>query len=191
MIKRIPGIVKEPDPVETPITPNKTYMVFLWSSIGIIVMMALYAAITGVKQPVEPRRETYFATSTVESLLDGVEFGAPVSCDVPKCPDRSFLSRFVYRLDVESATPTEIRDVLNRCYVETRFTPTSVSDTGDWGICQINARAWPDVDTSRLLTDPEYAAVECLRVYRVMRRACGADWQCCYRHGVNGCKNGK
>jgi hypothetical protein len=25
-------------------------------------------------------------------------------------------------------------------------------------------------------------------VYRVFYKACGADWQCCYRYGVRGCK---
>lgn len=114
----------------------------------------------------------------------------PISCPEPEpCPDCTFLSRFVYRLDVESANPREVRDVLHRSYIESRYTPTTVSETGDWGICQINAATHPETDAERLLVDPEYAAVECLRVYRAAWNRCGKRWECCYRHGVKGCRN--
>lgn len=109
-------------------------------------------------------------------------------CECRDCESGTWLAQFVHHLDNLAENPMEIRDVLNRAYTETRLTPSAVSETGDWGICQINARAWPDVDTSRLLDDPEYAAVECLRVYRVMVSRCGKDWNCCYVKGVRGCK---
>ena len=109
-------------------------------------------------------------------------------CECRACESGTWLAQFVHHLDTISESPREIRDVLNRCYTETRLTPSVVSETGDWGICQINRRAWPDVDTDRLLDDPEYAAVECLRVYRVYFSACGKRWQDCYRRGVRGSK---
>jgi hypothetical protein len=34
----------------------------------------------------------------------------------------------------------------------------------------------------------KYAAVECLRVYRVYFKACGSRWQECYRNGIRGSK---
>ena len=109
-------------------------------------------------------------------------------CHVPVCPDSSFLSRFVATLDNQADDPREIRDVLARAYTESRFTPSIVSDTGDWGICQINVASWPEYDGARLLTDPEYAAGACLAVYRVYKTKCGDNWQCCYRRGVSGCR---
>jgi len=112
---------------------------------------------------------------------------APLACPAcQNCESGTWLAQFVHHLDSLAENPREIRDVLNRCYTETRLTPVTVSDTGDWGICQINARAWPDVDVERLLVDPEYAAGECLRIYRVYYKACGSNWQCCYRRGLQG-----
>jgi hypothetical protein len=112
----------------------------------------------------------------------------PESAPCPVCPDYSFLARFVGALDDANATPREIRDVLHRSYIESRYNAGVVSSTGDYGICQINQKAHPETDVERLLTDPEYAAGECLRVYRVFYKACGAEWQCCYRYGIRGCK---
>lgn len=109
-------------------------------------------------------------------------------CECRDCESGTWLAQFVHHLDNEADTPREIRDVLNRSYTETRLTPSAVSETGDWGICQINRRSWPDVDVERLLADPEYAAVECLRVYRVYFKACGSRWQECYRYGKRGAK---
>ena len=112
----------------------------------------------------------------------------PDRCEVPQCHEYGFLARFVDALDRDAESPVEVRDVLARSYAESRFTPTAVSDTGDYGICQLNAVANPDVDVQRLTTDPEYAAVECLRVYRIVKVRCGDNWQCCYRRGVAGCR---
>ncbi len=109
-------------------------------------------------------------------------------CQMPKLVDSGFLSRFVGALDEQAANPREIRDVLARSYTETRLTPSTVSATGDWGICGINVASWPEYDGFRLLDDPEYAAGACLAVYRVYREKCGDDWQCCYRYGVVGCR---
>lgn len=109
-------------------------------------------------------------------------------CQVPACHHYGFLARFVEALDAGAENPREIRDVLNRSYIESRYNPQAVSSTGDYGICQINQKAHPETDVERVLTDPEYAAGECLRVYRVFYRACGAGWQCCYRYGIKGCK---
>jgi hypothetical protein len=109
-------------------------------------------------------------------------------CECRDCESGTWLAQFVHHLDNLAENPREIRDVLNRAYTETRLTPSAVSETGDWGICQINARAWPDVDTERLLVDPEYAAVECLRVYRVYFKICGPRWQECYRKGRRGAR---
>lgn len=110
----------------------------------------------------------------------------PIPC--PSCPMSTWLAQFVHSLDELAETPVEVRDVLANCYDESRYTPTVVSGTGDWGICQINARSWPDVDVQRLIFDPEYAAEQCLRVYRVYYRACGDKWRDCYRRGVRGGK---
>jgi hypothetical protein len=121
-------------------------------------------------------------------------FGMTQAPDVEPCPDcecdKTWLAQFVHALDTSATSPLEVRDVLARAYTESRFTPSIVSDTGDWGICQINIASWPEYDGARLLTDPEYAAGACLAVYRVYRAKCGDNWQCCYRRGVVGCRKG-
>ena len=129
--------------------------------------------------------------SEIFGVSESPELPEPIVCpEPPPCPGCTFLSRFVYRLDVESANPREVRDVLHRAFVESRYTPATVSETGDYGICQINADAHPETDADRLLVDPEYAAVECLRAYRDAYRACGKKWECCYQRGIRGCRNG-
>ena len=121
-------------------------------------------------------------------------FGTTQAPDAAPCPDcecdKTWLAQFVHALDTSATSPLEVRDVLARAWTESRFTPVAVSETGDWGICQINVASWPEYDGARLLTDPEYAAGACLAVYRVYRAKCGDNWQCCYRRGVVGCRKG-
>lgn len=136
-------------------------------------------------QGAEPAKER--ATDTMPIYTFESDTSCP-GCVSETCPDCTWLSRFVGALDTMADTPLEIKDVLHRAYIESRFTPSVVSETGDWGICQINKKANPGVDVERLLTDPEYAAEQCLGVYRTVKQACGSRWQCCYRFGVKGCK---
>lgn len=124
---------------------------------------------------------------------------ADASCRVcptcPACPGcacvhRSYtwLGRFMSAIDEEAQSPDEIRDIAYLAYHESRYTPSAVSSAGAVGICQIKPDAWPDVDMSLLVEDPDYAAVQCLRIYRIYRAKCGAKWYRCYRRGVAGAR---
>jgi hypothetical protein len=158
-----------------------------WIGLGIVVVAGIAVSAMSQRQasadvyPDEGPSEVFG-----ETMMQEPTPCAP--CECRDCESGTWLAKFVHHLDNLAENPREIRDVLNRSYAETRLTPSSVSDTGDWGICQINRRSWPDVDTSRLLDDPEYAAVECLRVYRVYFKACGSRWQECYRKGKRGAR---
>jgi len=160
--------------------------------IGLMVLMT--AIIAGLCLTHTQRLPGPLPAETWPAAGPSSTFGQSMMPEPPPCPEcrdcesGTWLARFVHTLDGLSATPREIRDVLHRSYVESGFTPSIVSDTGDYGICQINRTANPDVDVDRLLTDAEYAAGECLRVYRTVFKACGAQWECCYRYGVRGCK---
>ena len=172
-------------PTPEPVQDDAKHVSKAWLSLALAV--AIIAALAIGFQ--------HAATRTVETWPpDGPSqvFGQTMMPDCPAltCPvtEPTWLARFVHALDTASATPLEVRDVLARAYTETRYTPSVVSETGDYGICQINAAAWPEFDAMRLLDDPEYAATACLDVYRVYRARCGDDWQCCYRRGVVGCK---
>ena len=176
-------LVQEPEKIETETDrePNWLWLalVLVGSAIAFCLAGAPISKVTPQDWPEGGASEVFGQTMAPEA--------EPVVC--PPCRDcesGTWLARFVHHLDNLADNPREIRDVLNRCYTETRLTPSAVSEAGDWGICQINARAWPDVDVERLLTDPEYAAGECLRVYRVFFKACGDRWQCCYRRGLQG-----
>lgn len=172
--------VPEPAPVTEPDRHGKRW-------IGVAVMAVALIVGLCASRPSKPAPMTY-PEAGPSDVFGQTIMPEPVVCPACTCPDCSFLARFVGALDDAAATPREIRDVLHRCYTESRFSAGVVSETGDYGICQINRSANPDVDVERLLTDPVYAAGECLRVYRVMFDKCGADWQCCYRYGVRGCK---
>jgi len=121
---------------------------------------------------------------------------ADASCRVcPTCPafacvHRSYtwLGRFMSAIDEEAQSPDEIRDMAQLAYDESRYTPSAVSSAGAVGICQIKPDAWPDVDMALLVEDPDYAAVQCLRIYRIYRSKCGAKWYRCYRMGVAGAR---
>lgn len=112
------------------------------------------------------------------------------TCPGCACVHRSYtwLGRFTGALDEEAQSPEEIRDVLRLLYDESRYTPSAVSSAGAVGICQIKPDAWPDVDMALLVEDPDYAAVQCLRIYRIYRSKCGSKWYRCYRMGVAGAR---
>ena len=156
-----------------------------WIGLGIVVVAGIAVSAMSQRQasadvyPGEGPSEVFGETMSPEPMP------CPL-CECRDCESGTWLAQFVHHLDNLADNPREIRDVLNRAYTETRLTPSAVSETGDWGICQINAVAWPDVDVERLLTDAEYAAGQCLRVYRVYFKACGDRWQCCYRRGLQG-----
>jgi len=156
---------------------------------GLVVCLALGVMCTAyilLKGP-EPAKER--ATDTIPMYV----YETCNSCEpyiLETCPDCTWLSRFVGALDAQAESPLEIKNVLHRAYVESRFDDQAVSDTGDWGICQINAKTHPGVIVQRLLSDPEYAAFQCLKTYRAAYKACGKRWECCYRYGVKGCKRG-
>lgn len=174
--------VKEPAPVVDSDPHGKRW-------IGLLILLTALIAALCLSQ--SQSREYPAATWPADgpsSVFGQTLAPEPIPCLDCTCPDGSWLARFVGALDDQSANPREIRDVLHRAYTESRFEAGVVSPTGDYGICQINASAHPEVDVARLATDPVYAAVECLRVYRSMYAACGADWQCCYRYGVRGCR---
>jgi hypothetical protein len=156
--------------------------------IGLAVMVA--ALIVGLC--VVARANSGAAPQTWPDAGPSSVFGVSQCPDAAPCPDcdcdQTWLAQFVHALDTSATSPLEVRDVLARAYTESRFTPSIVSDTGDWGICQINVASWPEYDGARLLTDPEYAAGACLAVYRVYKTKCGDNWQCCYRRGVSGCR---
>jgi hypothetical protein len=178
--------VPESVPVITPPPPLR--LVTVKGCLFAIVVVTAVLLFTFAISERTPPAETWPAAGPSST------FGQSMMPEPPPCPEcrdcesGTWLARFVHTLDGLSATPREIRDVLHRSYVESGFTPSIVSDTGDYGICQINRTANPDVDVDRLLTDAEYAAGECLRVYRTVFKACGAQWECCYRYGVRGCK---
>lgn len=141
--------------------------------------------------PVQSGREQVWPDDGPSEIFGQTLSPEPVACTLCECRDcesGTWLAQFVHYLDNLAENPREIKDVLNRAYTETRLTPSAVSETGDWGICQINRASWPDVDVERLLHDPEYAAVECLRVYRVYFKICGPRWQQCYRKGKRGAR---
>jgi hypothetical protein len=104
------------------------------------------------------------------------------------CQSYTWLGRFMSAIDEEAQSPDEIRDIAYLAYHESRYTPSAVSSAGAVGICQIKPDAWPDVDMSLLVEDPDYAAVQCLRIYRIYRSKCGAKWYRCYRMGVAGAR---
>jgi hypothetical protein len=170
--------VPKPKPITNPDRHGKAW-------IGLAVMVTALIVGLCASRPTKPVAMTY-PDAGPSDVLGQTTAPEPPPC--PVCPDYSFLARFVGALDDANATPREIRDVLHRSYIESRYNAGVVSSTGDYGICQINQKAHPETDVERLLTDPEYAAGECLRVYRVMFEKCGEDWQCCYRYGVRGCK---
>lgn len=172
--------VPEPEPVTDPDRHGKRW-------IGVAVMAVALIVGLCASQPSKPAPMTY-PEAGPSDVFGQTLAPEPVTCPACTCPDCSFLARFVGALDDAAATPREIRDVLHRCYTESRFTPAAVSATGDYGICQINAGAHPETDVDRLLTDPVYAAGECLRMYRGVFAACGDGWECCYRFGIRGCK---
>lgn len=148
-------------------------------AIGIMAMA--YVSMTGPES----------AKETVTDTIPIYTFESSETCATytpETCPDCTWLSRFVGELDALAESPLEIKDVLHRAYVESRFDNQAVSATGDWGICQINAKTHPWVDTELLLTTPEYAAAICLDAYRAAYKACGKRWECCYRHGIKGCE---
>jgi hypothetical protein len=178
-----PGIVDEPAPVIVP--PMKQGID--WIAVGTVVL-ALAGTLVGVTNmaPATPPTVEVWPPDG-PSVVFGVTM-APEPPPCPVCPEYGFLARFVEYLDRESDIPREIRDVMVRSYTESRYTPTVVSVTGDWCICGINAESYPEIDHERLLTDPEYAGQWCLAIYRAKRAACGDDWQCCYLHGVAGCR---
>jgi len=112
------------------------------------------------------------------------------TCPACACVHRSYtwLGRFTSALDEEAQSPEEIHDVLRLLYDESRYTPSAVSSAGATGICQIKPDAWPDVDMALLVEDPDYAAVQCLRIYRIYRSKCGEKWYRCYRKGLAGAR---
>lgn len=175
-------------PKPAPVADSKSTLNVDWPAVIVVVICVIGIAV-GLSRSQEPSplAETW-PDNGPSSVFGQTLAPEPIPCPDCTCPDCSWLARFVGALDDQSANPREIRDVLHRSFTESRFTPAAVSATGDYGICQINRVANPDVDVDRLLTDPVYAAGECLRVYRVMFDTCGADWQCCYRYGVRGCK---
>lgn len=128
---------------------------------------------------------------------------APIECATPVCPlpvvedlvmdadPVNFAGRFVGRLSETAENPVELRDILGRVYAESQWNPAAVSPKGAVGLCGIRLSAWPDVDGDKLISDPVYAADQCLRVYREFVGLCGDDWQCCYLRGVKGCRDWK
>ena len=174
----------DPDPVATPGMNFAARQVIASVIVTLAVILMLIGGIRAAVSMHRPVVETY-----PEAGPSAITGQTTMPDDVP-CPgcecDATWLARFVNALDNQADDPREIRDVIYTAYAESRFTPSAVSDTGDYGICQINKRANPGVDFDRLLDDPEYAADECLRVYRVVYAKCGSKWLCCYRRGVNG-----
>ena len=112
------------------------------------------------------------------------------TCPACACVRRSYtwVGRFMAAIDEEAQSPDEIRDIANLAFHESRYTPSAVSSAGAVGICQIKPDAWPDVDMALLVEDPDYAAVQCLRIYRIYRSKCGSKWYRCYRMGVAGAR---
>ena len=175
-------IVQEPEPV----TEQDRDYGKAWFGFSLFCGVAIAALVIGFRHAA-PRTVETWPPDGPSSVFGMTTPPEPVACPSCDC-GATWLARFVHTLDTLSATPLEVRDVLARAYTETRYTPSVVSDTGDYGICQINAASWPEYDAMRLLDDPEYAAAACLDVYRVYRAKCGDAWQCCYRRGVLGCR---
>jgi hypothetical protein len=175
-------------PKPAPVDDGKPIPRVDWLAV-IVVAICVIGIVVGLSRSQEPSpRAATWPEAGPSSVFGQTLAPEPVVCPDCTCPDCSYLARFVGALDDAAATPREIRDVLHRCYTESRFSAGAVSSTGDYGICQINAGAHPETDTDRLLIDPVYAAGECLRVYRGMFAACGDGWECCYRFGIRGCK---
>lgn len=150
--------------------------------VAVVILGLAYISMTGP----EPAPER--ATDTMPVYTFETCHSCATCSDIE---DVQFLGRWMDALTKLDATPLEIWDMTHRAFIESRFNPAKVSATGDYGICQINKTAHPDVDVDRLLTDPEYAAIECLAVYRTYTDLCGSDWQCCYKRGHKGCRDWK
>jgi len=164
---------------------NKRSIIY-WTLIAVSWAVAISSLVYGHKDKPVTVADTYPANGPSSV------FGQTLAPEPEPCPEHveaSFMGQFVDYLDNQAVNPREVHDVMQNCWWETRYNHDTVSDTDDWGICGINKRANPDVDTSRLLIDAQYAAIVCLDTYRVFYKACGEDWRCCYRRGVRGCRN--
>ena len=164
--------------------------------IGGIIVVSNSVTIPDTESWPEAGPSAVFGVSQCPDADADATDAADASCRVcPTCPacacvHRSYtwLGRFTGALDEEAQSPEEIRDVLRLLYDESRYTPSAVSSAGAVGICQIKPDAWPDVDMALLVEDPDYAAVQCLRIYRIYRSKCGGKWYRCYRMGVAGAR---
>lgn len=175
-------LVQNPQPVKVAaFTAGQNIRAILFSIVLLVALAMVFPSVA----------RKFVANTTSAETLPIYTFESSETCATytpETCPDCTWLSRFVGELDALAESPLEIRDVLHRAYVESRFDNQAVSTTGDWGICQINAKTHPEVIVQRLLTDPEYAAFQCLKVYRAAYKACGKRWECCYRYGIKGCE---
>lgn len=160
-----------------------------WVAVSVGALFIIGIAVGLCRSPSQsPVAETWPDADTADT--------SDASCRVcPTCPayacvcqSYTWLGRFMSAIDEEAQSPDEIRDIAYLAYHESRYTPSAVSSAGAVGICQIKPDAWPDVDMSLLVEDPDYAAVQCLRIYRIYRSKCGAKWYRCYRMGVAGAR---
>jgi len=147
--------------------------------VGLFATIMCVALIIHTEVAVDRPAETFPAA-------DPVGITCPVCADYPE--PVQFLGRYMGALTKLDANPLEIWDLTHRAFIESRFNPATVVN-GNYGICGINKAAHPEVDADRLLTDPEYAAVKCLGVYRTYTNLCGNNWQCCYKRGRKGCRD--
>lgn len=154
----------------------------------VIIMVCVVVGVT-LGHMLKRMTETYPTDADTADTADTSCRVCP-TCPAYACVCRSYtwLGRFMSAIDEEAQSPDEIRDIAYLAYHESRYTPSAVSSAGAVGICQIKPDAWPDVNMSLLVEDPDYAAVQCLRIYRIYRAKCGAKWYRCYRRGVAGAR---
>jgi len=71
-----------------------------------------------------------------------------------------------------------------------------ISKTGDYGLGQINKKAWPDIDHDRLLTDRAYSLGQTRAILSYYRSKLSKDskdlnWVCSYNIGLTAYRQNK